>query len=114
MQPGSSAASQNAGAILAGEPDAAMLGAVGPDLFFFAPDYPVMQPIITLYTNYKKVLDLWEATIAPIKSIGKSIDEKFIEPVEDAVEEVIGEPMIALIKQALQELKETAGLYGRT
>ncbi|HSF38532.1 MAG TPA: zinc dependent phospholipase C family protein [Thermoanaerobaculia bacterium] len=97
----------NAAATLKGELDAAMLGAVGPDLFFFAPDYPAMQPIITLYTNYKKVLDLWEGLIAPIKQI----NEQFIEPVEEAVKDAIAEDAINLIEHALQELKETAGLF---
>lgn len=106
LMSGSSAA-VNAAAVLSDQPDAAMLGAVGPDLFFFAPDYPAMQPIIALYTNYKKVLDLWEDIIAPIKQI----NEQFIEPVEDAVKDAVADDAIALIEMLLKELKETAGLF---
>ena len=104
---GQSVPGKNAAAVLAGEFDAAMLGAVGPDLFFFAPDYPAMQPIITLYTNYKKVIDLWEDITAPIQQI----NEQFVEPVEEAVQDAVGEDAIALIEHALNEIKELAGLF---
>ena len=101
---------KNAAALLNGEADAAMLGAVGPDLFFFAPDYPVMPPIIALYTNYKKVLDLWDDIMAPIRQI----NEQFVEPVQEKVEDVLGEDNIAIVKLALEKIKETGAMFGTT
>jgi hypothetical protein len=110
LAPSGNAARQAAAGILSAQPDAAMLGAVGPDLFFFAPDYPAMGPIVTLYTNYKKVLDLWDAVMAPIRQI----NEQFVEPVEDAVQDAVGDDAIELIKLLLNELKETAAQFGTT
>lgn len=91
------------------EREAAMLGAVGPDLFFFAPDYEIVDKLFTLYKNFEKVIDLYNAVVQPLRDVRDAV----VEPVEDAVE-TLAPSSVALIRTAVEEIKETADLFQST
>ena len=83
-----------------------MMGAVGPDLFFFAPDYEVVDKLYKLYQNIEKVVDLYNDIVQPFRDIKDAV----VEPVEDAVE-TLAPSTVALIRHAVEEIRETASLF---
>lgn len=87
----------------------AMLGAVGPDLLFFAPDYEIVDKLFTLYKNFEKVIDLYNDVVQPFRDVRDAV----VEPVEDAVE-TLAPSTVALIRQAVERIKETADLFQST
>lgn len=89
--------------------DMAMLGAVGPDLFFFAPDYEVVEKLYKLYKNYQQVMEVYNKVVEPIRKIRDAV----VEPVEDAVEE-LAPSTVAIIREALEEVEETTALFKST
>lgn len=91
------------------EREAAMLGAVGPDLFFFAPDYEVVDRLFTLYQNYEEVIDLYNEVVQPIRDVRDAV----VEPVEEAVE-TLAPSTVALIREAVERVQETADLFQST
>ena len=103
------AAGRQAATELFAEREAAMLGAVGPDLFFFAPDYEIVDKLFTLYENFEKVIDLYNAVVQPLRDVRDAV----VEPVEDAVE-TLAPSSVALIRAAVEEIKETADLFQST
>jgi Zinc dependent phospholipase C len=100
---------QKAGEELATNRAAAMLGAIGPDLFFFAPDYDPMKLIIRFYRNLEKVLAVFNRVMAPIRTI----NEKVIEPTEQFVKSLGGDT-VKLIEYSLKEVRELAALFKST
>ena len=104
-----SASIQSIGSDLWSNEDVAMLGAVGPDLFFWAPDYEVVDRFYRLYKNIGEIVDLYNEIVQPIRDINDAV----VEPVEDAVETLAPET-VALIRQTIEEMRETAGLFQST
>jgi hypothetical protein len=100
---------QAAGAVLATNPLIANLGAVGPDLFFWAPDYEVVDKLYVLYENIDELVQLYNQIVQPIRDIVDAI----VEPVEDAVE-TLAPRTVALIRALVAEMRETARLFEAT
>lgn len=86
--------------------DMANLGAIGPDLFFWAPDYQIVDKFYTLYKNIENIVDIYNDIVQPIRDIRDAIGE----PVEDAVE-TLAPNTVALIRAAIEEINETAQLF---
>jgi hypothetical protein len=105
----SSSAAQQAAADLFSNKDIAMLGAVGPDLFFWAPDYEAVKRIHRLYKNIEFFIDLYNKFTQPIRDIHDAV----VEPVEDAVE-TLAPNTINLIRHLLEEMNETVKLFKST
>jgi hypothetical protein len=102
---GLSASGAEAGRTLAQNYDIAMLGAIGPDLFFWAPDYLAVRTLKGIYTAYAEVKKLYDAAVKPIEDI--------FDAVGDVMEDVL--PATYGITQAYyQELKETTSLLEKT
>ncbi|NUO00121.1 MAG: zinc dependent phospholipase C family protein [Saprospiraceae bacterium] len=83
-----------------------MLGAIGPDLFFWGPDYEVANKIYLLYKNIESVVDLYNGIVQPFRTIKEAVGE--------ASEELVGTlapSTLALIKQLIGEMKDTAGIF---
>jgi hypothetical protein len=104
-----SVAARAAGADLAANPALANLGAVGPDLFFWAPDYEVVDRLYKLYQNYAEVMALYNDIVQPIRDIRDAV----VDPIEDAVE-TLAPATVALIRTLIEEMKETAELFKKT
>lgn len=100
------AAAQNAGAELAGNHAMSMLGATGPDLFFWAPDYEIVDKLYTLYKNYQALVDLYNEVVQPIRDIRDAV----VEPIEDAVE-TLAPSTVAMIRTLIEEMRETAEVF---
>ncbi len=83
----------------------ANLGSIGPDVFFWAPDYEEIDKLYTLYENLKKVIDLYNEIVEPVRQIGEAVG--------DAVEQTVGElapSTVDMIKLTLREVRETGQL----
>lgn len=100
------AAAQVAGAELASNHGMAMLGAVGPDLMFWAPDYEIVDRLYTFYKNYQELVELYNQIVQPIRDIRDAI----VEPIEDAVE-TLAPSTVAMIRTLLEEMRETSELF---
>ena len=82
--------------------EAAILGAIGPDIFFWAPDYDFNQVLLEVYRVYKFLKDLYDSTIGKVAEIIEEVGEA----VEETVEEV-APGAVQLIKTTLREIQET-------
>ncbi|OUS01055.1 hypothetical protein A9Q86_09940 [Flavobacteriales bacterium 33_180_T64] len=86
--------------------DMALLGSIGPDLFFFSPDYEAVDKIFQLYKNIEKV-------IAPFKKIANTIKE-IKDTVTEPVDAIIGSMVpntVELIQLAKEEIEETINVF---
>ena len=72
--------------ILTNNSSLAKLGAIGPDLFFWGPDYKIVDNFYELYINIKHYVDLYKELMEPIEKIKEEVEEKVIEPMEDTIE----------------------------
>jgi len=89
--------------------DMANLGAIGPDLFFWSPDYEIVDKFYTLYKNIENIVDIYNDIVQPIRDIRDAV----VEPVEDAVE-TLAPNTVALIRAAIEEINQTAQLFKST
>lgn len=83
----------------------ANLGGIGPDVFFWAPDYKEIDKLYTLYENLKSIIDIYNKIVEPVRRIKDAVG--------DAVEETVGAlapSTVELIKTTLNEIKETGEL----
>jgi hypothetical protein len=82
---------------------------VGPDLLFWAPDYEVVDKVYRLHKNIQEIVDLYNEVVQPIRDIRDAV----VDPVEDLVES-LAPATVSLIRQAIEEMKETAALFKST
>ncbi len=75
------AAVRDAGYLLTHHSDIANLGAIGPDLFFWAPDHDVVNPLSTLYTNFRAIVEAREEIDGAISRLY----QEGVTPVEETV-----------------------------
>jgi hypothetical protein len=73
---------QTAGVDLAANLAIANLDSIGPDLFFWAPDYDVVDVLYTFYKNYAAVKKIYDDIVQPFRDIRDAV----VEPFEEAVE----------------------------
>ena len=88
---------------------AAMLGAVGPDLFFWAPDYKVVDKLYTLHKNIGKLVDIYNDVTRPVREIGEAVGEAAEEAVSTLTPNTV-DP----IKTLLERIKQTSQLFDST
>ncbi len=89
--------------------DIAVVGAIGPDLFFWAPDYEICRIMLRILEAYDEIRKLYDATI------GKIADA--IEAVEEAVEDMaerIAPHTASIVEAVIREAKETAEMFEST
>jgi hypothetical protein len=84
----------------------AMMGALGPDIFFWAPDYEVVEKLYPLYKNLEKLLEIYNAITKPIRQIKEAVVD-FL----DAVLRTIDPVRYELVKKLVIEMKETSQLF---
>lgn len=90
--------------IMADHPEVYHLGAVGPDLFFFAPDFgdwsvELVRIVATLYDEIvEPIVELYEKYVEPV------VD--FVENVAEGVEEVLDEATCGLVEQLEEEREQ--------
>ena len=79
------------------------MGAIGPDLFFWAPDYELADKLFGFYEEYRKVVDTYNQLVAPVTAIKEAAG--------DALEATVGSlapACVELIKLSLARVRETA------
>lgn len=87
---------------MAGHMGYANLGAIGPDLFFWAPDYEIVHKLYPFYKSYKKLVDLYNTVVQPIRDVMGLLEE--------GAEEV-APATYGIIEATLNEIRETADLF---
>jgi hypothetical protein len=102
---GNGAASRAADVIQAETPSA-IIGSIGPDLFFWGPDYEVVDKLYKLYKNIEEVVELYNKVVQPIREIKDAV----VEPVEDLVE-TLAPNTVQLIRHLLNEIEQTSSLF---
>jgi len=90
--------------------DWAMLGAIGPDLFFWAPDYEIMDTVIDVWKTYKEWSEIYNDCIAPIVWVRDQVTD-IGENIYDAMEDVLPTSSIALITESLKQLRTTVEMF---
>lgn len=98
-----------AGEDLSLNPGMAALGAIGPDLFFWAPDYEIVARLYRLYKNIDAVVDLYNKVMEPVKKIRDAV----VEPAEELVE-TLAPATVALIRSLIEEMQESTKLLKAT
>ena len=75
LQNDSSEVFRNMGNEMRNNNPTAMLGAVGPDLFFWASDYKAINYAWELYENIQKIITIYDDIVYPITYINNAIGE---------------------------------------
>lgn len=92
--------------VIQAETPSALIGSIGPDLFFWGPDYEVVDKPYKLYKNIEKVVRIYNRIVKPIREIKDAV----VEPVEDLVE-TLAPNTVELIRRLLREIEETSSLF---
>jgi hypothetical protein len=85
--------------------DMAMLGGVGPDLFFWAADFEEVGKLMIFYNNVENIVNTYKDATAPFRDIKNAVGE-----VTDRLVGTLANDTQQLIRTALEEVKETAKL----
>jgi hypothetical protein len=96
--------------LLVAHRDIAAVGAIGPDIFFWAPDYTISQTFLTIFDAWDSLVRLYDESI--ISDIVETM-ESIKESADNVLEATIG-PSYELIKHLVEEFKETADLFEQT
>ena len=80
----------------------ANLGAIGPDLFFWSPDYDYVDKLYQLYKNMSEVIDIHNKVVEPVRKVKEEVGE-----VTEEALSVLGGSTVELIKKTVKEIKET-------
>ena len=83
----------------------AILGAIGPDLFFWGMDYETSQILYDVLKVYKFFKEIYDATIGRISEAIEALGE----PVEEALEVAVP-GAVDLVRTVLREVKETRAI----
>jgi hypothetical protein len=97
---------RDAASIVQSEIPSAFIGSVGPDLFFWGPDYEIVDKLYKLYRNIADVIEIYNKVVEPIRKVKDAVGE----PVEDLVE-TLAPSTVDLIRHLLNEIEETAELF---
>lgn len=84
----------------------ANLGAIGPDLLFWAPDYEYVDKLFQLYKNIDEIIDEYNRIVQPVRDVVDAVGEA----TEEAVS-TLAPNTVDLIKLSVEEMKETATLF---
>ncbi len=74
----------------------ASLGAIGPDLFFYAPDYKLMEVLVPFNDKYRAVKDLYKKVKQPLEK-GWDLLEPYVDEVLDEVP--VLDEIVTILKQ---------------
>jgi len=99
-------AASDAAEVIKAEAPSAIIGSIGPDLFFWGPDYEVAEKFYKLYESIKEVAELLDKVSQPIREIMDAV----VEPVEDLVE-TLAPNTVRLIEDLLNEIKQTESAF---
>jgi len=97
---------RSAGEAVHAELPSAVIGSVGPDLFFWGPDYAIVEKLYRLYRNIEEVVAIYNRVVAPIRQVTDAVGE--------ATEAVVGSlapNTLELVKLLVEEVKQTAALF---
>ncbi len=83
-----------------------MMGAAGPDIFFWAADFDAVKVMDKFYNNVEDVIAKYDAVMAPIRAVKDAVGEA-----TDTAVGSLAPHTLDLIKQLLQRTKDAAALF---
>jgi len=86
--------------------DIAVVGAIGPDLFFWATDYELCKVLKDIFDAWDYIVGIYNDTIGKIVKV----IEEMGEAVEGAIEKVLPHT-VEMIEALINECRETADLF---
>lgn len=86
--------------------DIAVIGAVGPDLFFWATDYELCKVLKDIFDAWDYIVGIYNDTIGKIVKVIEEMEEA----VEGAIEKVLPHT-VEMIEALINECRETADLF---
>jgi len=93
--------------ILLGHRNLAVAGALGPDIFFWAPDYTICQVLLKIFEAWDSLVKIYDESV--ISDIADAING-IKAAAGDALEATIG-PSYDLIMKVVEEFRETTSLF---
>ncbi|HEY43860.1 MAG TPA: zinc dependent phospholipase C family protein [Anaerolineae bacterium] len=106
LRASSNGMAQSAANYLEAETNSAIIGSIGPDLFFWGPDYEVVDELYKIYKNIATVVDKYNDVVKEIRKIKDIVGE----PVEDLVK-TLAPGALELIELAANEIEKTSTLF---
>ena len=97
------------GQLLDSHRHAVVLGSMGPDLFFWAPDYEIVKWPLQFYKNFYFLIELYDNTIGLVKD---TIDE-LGKPIEKTAN-YLAPNTIKIIKSLIKEIQNTLSTFTST
>lgn len=101
------AAASDAADIIQQEMASAIIGSIGPDLFFWGPDYEPVNVLMTLYENINAVVQEYNRVVAPIRAVKEEVQDEM----EGYVEDLVGERTFENILSLLRKSEEAVELF---
>ena len=95
-----------ASGIIMAELPSAVIGSVGPDLFFWGPDYEIVDKIYRLYCNIEEVVAVYNQVIEPIRRVKDAVGEA-----TDAAVGTLAPSTVELVKLLVAEVRQAADLF---
>ena len=92
--------------LLLNHPGIANLGAIGPDIFFWAPDYEIIRKLYRLYSNIAGIIKAFNDLVQPMKDL---VDAT-VDVLADTVG-VLAPGVKAMIEGVIAEVEETKQLF---
>jgi len=86
--------------------DMAMLGAIGPDLFFWAPDYEIADILIKFHKNIQKLNELYNSVMEPVNRITNEVSGYAVDAVS-----FLADDTVDLIRDLIDEIMKTSELF---
>ncbi len=106
LQTSNHRAATHAADVINSNMSSALIGSIGPDLLFWAPDYDAVEFLYTLYKNIEDVVDLVNAIVEPISDVIDAVGK----PV-DLLVDTLAPRTVQLIEHLLNEVRETFSLF---
>jgi len=88
---------------------AALLGSVGPDLFFWAPDYDIVKKPLEFYKKFRWLIELYNNTIGLVNDAIEALEK----PVEDAVSS-LAPNTVKILKSLINQIEKTISTFKST
>jgi hypothetical protein len=99
-------AAVSAAGLIRAELPSAVIGAVGPDLFFWGPDYEIVDKLYRLYGNIEEVVAVYNRVVEPIRQVKDAVGEA-----TEAVVGTLAPNTLELVKLLLAEVRQAADLF---
>jgi len=90
----------------------AMLGAIGPDLFFWGPDYSIVKTVLGFYKDFARVIEIYKEVDDIAEDLKRRVGN-YIDQTCDAVPSSAGQSFCHLFLEKLEQARDAYGRMNR-